>query len=152
MKHSSNDKEKEIVWLKGEVKTPPFSSEAPIEAGYFMDDRKRKRLEAAGWQVGTAADFLELSSAESEMIELKLALSRKFKDFRERQNLSQKALAEKMQSSQSRVAKIEAGDSSITIDLMVRGLLTMGATRPEIAEAMLSADNKERKSREFLPT
>lgn len=104
-----------------------------------MDDHKRQQLEAAGWQVGTVADFLELSPSESEMVEFKLALSRKFKSLRESQKLSQKALAEKMQSSQSRVAKIEAGDSSVTIDLILRGLFSMGATRQEIAEAMLDS-------------
>ncbi|MDJ0662312.1 MAG: helix-turn-helix transcriptional regulator [Crocosphaera sp.] len=104
-----------------------------------MDNQKRQRLEAAGWQVGTVAEFLELSPSESEMIEVKLALSRKFKSLRESKKLSQQALAEKMQSSQSRVAKIEAGDSSATIDLMVQGLLSMGATRQEIAEAMLDS-------------
>ena len=117
-----------------------------------MDACKRQRLKAAGWQVGTVADFLELSPAESEMVEFKLALSRKFKGLRESQKLSQKALAKKMQSSQSRVAKIEAGDSSVTIDLIVRGLFTMGATCREIAEVMLNADIKEKESGELLPT
>lgn len=117
-----------------------------------MDDRKRQRLKEAGWQVGTVADFLELSPAESEMVEFKLALSRKFKALRESKKLSQKALAEKMQSSQSRIAKIEAGDSSVSLDLIMRGLFTMGATRPEIAEVMLNIDYEEQQSRELLPT
>jgi hypothetical protein len=34
-----------------------------------MDQKKRARLEAAGWKVGTVQDFLELSDAESAMIE-----------------------------------------------------------------------------------
>ncbi|CCQ59497.1 MAG: helix-turn-helix domain-containing protein [Crocosphaera sp.] len=104
-----------------------------------MDENKRQRLEEAGWQVGTVAEFLELSESESEMVEFKLALSRQFKLLRESQQLSQQALAEKMQSSQSRVAKIEAGDSSVTIDLIVRGLFSMGATRQEIAQSMLDS-------------
>lgn len=103
-----------------------------------MDDRKRQRLKAAGWQIGTVVDFLELSPVEAEIVEFKLALSQKFKTLRESQNLSQKALAEKMQSSQSRIAKIEAGDASVTLDLILRGLLTMGATRAEIAEVILN--------------
>ncbi|MGK7880952.1 MAG: helix-turn-helix domain-containing protein [Crocosphaera sp.] len=104
-----------------------------------MDENKRQRLEEAGWQVGTVAEFLELSESESEMVEFKLALSRHFKSLRESQKLSQQALAEKMQSSQSRVAKIEAGDSSVTIDLILRGLFSMGATRQEIAQSMLDS-------------
>ena len=31
-----NDEDKPLVWLKGEVKTPPFSSEARIEAGTLL--------------------------------------------------------------------------------------------------------------------
>ena len=104
-----------------------------------MDNNKRQRLEKAGWQVGTVTEFLELSQSESEMVELKLALSRQFKSLRERQNLSQQALAEKIKSSPSNVAKIEAGDSSVTIDLMIQGLFSMGATCQEIAKAMLDS-------------
>jgi phage-related protein len=28
--------DKPLVWLKGQVKTPPFSAEARLEAGYFL--------------------------------------------------------------------------------------------------------------------
>ncbi len=104
-----------------------------------MDENKRQRLEKAGWQVGTVAEFLELSPSESEMVEFKLALSQQFKSLRESQKISQQALADKMQSSQSRVAKIEAGDSSVTIDLILRGLFSMGATRQDIAQSMLDS-------------
>jgi len=31
-----NLKEKPLVWLKGEIKTPPFSSTARMEAGYLL--------------------------------------------------------------------------------------------------------------------
>ena len=106
-----------------------------------MDAQKRQRLEEAGWQVGSVAEFLELSPSESEMVELKLALSRKFKSLRKSQKLSQQAVADKMQSSQSRVAKIESGDSSVTIDSMMRGLFSMGATRQDIAKALIKPSN-----------
>ncbi len=104
-----------------------------------MDENKRQRLEKAGWKVGTVAEFLELSPSESEMVEFKLALSQQFKSLRESQKISQQALADKMQSSQSRVAKIEAGDSSVTVDLILRGLFSMGATRQDIAQSMLDS-------------
>lgn len=107
-----------------------------------MDLNKRQRLEASGWQIGTVENFLELSEAEAKIVELKLSLSRLFKSWRENQELSQKALAKKMQSSQSRVAKIEAGDGSVTIDLIMRGLFSMGATQKEIAEILISYENK----------
>lgn len=101
-----------------------------------MDTEKRKRLETAGWVVGDASDFLGLSSAESELVELKTRLALFAKEQRKANNLSQGALAEKMGSSQSRVAKIESGDPSVSLDLIVRALLTTGTTRQELAKAI----------------
>ena len=105
-----------------------------------MDTEKRKRLEAAGWAVGDASDFLELTPAEAELVELKVQLALLVKKQRKIHNLSQNALAKKMGSSQSRVAKIESGDPSVSLDLIVRALLTTGATRQELAEVMMDSD------------
>jgi len=101
-----------------------------------MDKAKRKRLEKAGWKVGTAADFLELTSVEAELVEMKLALSSRLRKARERRHLTQSDLAERMGSSQSRVAKMEAGDPTVSLDLLVHGLLATGASRREIATAL----------------
>jgi len=106
-----------------------------------MDTAKRQKLEAAGWKVGSTADFLELTSEESALIEMKLALAKKVKELRKMQNISQKSLAESMGSSQSRVAKMEAGDPSVSIDLLVSGLVYVGATKEVIAEAISSSGN-----------
>ncbi|MEG4344460.1 helix-turn-helix transcriptional regulator [Microcoleus sp. A003_D6] len=103
-----------------------------------MDAIKRQRLEAAGWRVGDAADFLELSVEEVAFIEMKLSLSKRLKQLRISQNLSQESLAKKIKSSQSRVAKIEAGDPSVSLDLMVRTLLAIGATREDVALVIAS--------------
>jgi DNA-binding XRE family transcriptional regulator len=102
-----------------------------------MDAVKRQRLEAAGWRVGDAADFLELSPEEAAFIEMKLSLSRRLRELRLSQQLSQQSLAKKINSSQSRVAKMEAGDPSVSLDLMVRTLLAMGATREDVAIALV---------------
>jgi DNA-binding XRE family transcriptional regulator len=101
-----------------------------------MDAAKRQRLEAAGWSIGDASDFLELSSEESTYIELKLALSKRLKQLRLSKQLSQQTLAERIKSSQSRVAKMEAGDPSVSLDLLVRALLCIGATTQELADAI----------------
>jgi DNA-binding XRE family transcriptional regulator len=101
-----------------------------------MDLDKRQRLEAAGWTVGDASDFLGLSPEEAAFIELKLALSKRLKQQRESQQLTQEALAKRIKSSQSRVAKMEAGDPSVSLDLLVRTLLSVGATAQDIAEAI----------------
>jgi DNA-binding XRE family transcriptional regulator len=82
-----------------------------------MEPAKRQRLEAVGWTVGDASDFLGLSPEEAAFIELKLALSRCLKQHRESQQLTQQALAKQIKSSQSRVAKMEAGNPSVSLDL-----------------------------------
>jgi hypothetical protein len=101
-----------------------------------VDSAKRKKLEQAGWNVGSAGDFLGLSDAESAFVELKLALSYSLKERRTAQGLSQTALAKRLRSSQSRIAKMEASDPSVSVDLLVRALLATGASRSEIAAAI----------------
>jgi DNA-binding XRE family transcriptional regulator len=101
-----------------------------------MDARKKKRLEAAGWRVGSTQEFLGLSSAEAAYIELKIALSDKLKERRQRQRVTQQELARVLGSSQSRVAKMEAGDPTVSLDLLMRGLFALGATRKDVARAI----------------
>jgi len=101
-----------------------------------MKASKRKRLEATGWRLGSAAEFLELSDVESALIDLRLALSRALKLRRVKLQLSQRDLAKRIASSQSRVAKMEAADPDVSIDLLLRGLLATGATRRDVAKAI----------------
>jgi DNA-binding transcriptional regulator YiaG len=101
-----------------------------------MDKAKRKRLEAAGWKVGTAAEFLGLSDEEAAIVELRLRLSDSVRVRRTRLGLSQAAFAKRLGSSQSRVAKMEAADPSVSLDLLLRALLALGATRREIARTI----------------
>jgi DNA-binding XRE family transcriptional regulator len=101
-----------------------------------MEPTKRQKLEAAGWKVGAVAEFLDLSYEEIEMIEIRLSLSKLLKQFRKKQELSQQKLAENINSSQSRVAKMEASDPSVSIDLLIKSLLSLGATREDIATAI----------------
>jgi len=85
-----------------------------------MDSEALKRLEAAGWHSGTVTELFGLTPEESELIELRLALSKRIKQLRLEKNLTQKALGKQIGSSQSRVAKIESGDPSVSMDLMFR--------------------------------
>jgi DNA-binding transcriptional regulator YiaG len=101
-----------------------------------MDKAKQKRLEAAGWTVGSAADFLGLSEEEAAIVELRLRLSDSVRRRRTRLGLSQTTFAKRLGSSQSRVAKMEAADPSVSLDLLLRALLALGATRREIARAI----------------
>ena len=98
-----------------------------------MKRSKKDRLEAAGWRVGTAQEFLGLTQEEAAFIEMKLALAESIRKRRQARRLTQTQLAKRLGSSQSRVAKIEAADPSVSIDLLVRSLLAMGASRAEVA-------------------
>lgn len=98
-----------------------------------MKKEKRAQLEAAGWRVGSTADFLRLSPDEVAFIEMKLALARSIRTRRLRRKLAQGQLAKLINSSQSRVAKMEAADVSVSLDLLIRTLLVLGASRREVA-------------------
>ena len=104
----------------------------------MMKQAKRQRLERKGWKVGDARDLLQLTDDEVTYIELKLALGDQLKTMREKKAITQVELAKLLSSSQSRVAKMESGDPSVSIDLLVKGLLALGATRKQIAGAMTS--------------
>ena len=97
-----------------------------------MNRSKTDRLEKAGWKVGSAAEFLGLTDEEAALIEMKLALARSLKDLRRRLALTQEELAKRLGSSQSRVAKMEAADATVSMELLVRSLLTLGASREEV--------------------
>ncbi len=101
-----------------------------------MDKKKKKKLESKGYKVGSAEEFLGLSKEESEYIELKLALSQALAKRRKQKKLTQAQLAKVLKSSQSRVAKIEKGDPSVSVDLLVKSLLAMGANKKSIAKAI----------------
>ena len=105
-----------------------------------MNSAKLKKLRAAGWKVGSARDFLNLSDEEAMLVELKLSLTNALKEARQKRRLSQIDLAQRMGSSQSRVAKIEAGDPSVSLDLIVRALFAAGATRQELQRAFSSKE------------
>jgi len=101
-----------------------------------MDTKKEKTLESKVYKVGTVEEFLGLSSEESEYIELKLALSEALIKRRKKSNLTQAQLAKMLKSSQSRVAKMEKGDPTVSVDLLVKSLLALGADKKSIARAI----------------
>jgi ribosome-binding protein aMBF1 (putative translation factor) len=98
-----------------------------------MRKQKKKRLESKGWKIGTVKEFLGLSAEESAYIELKIKLATGLRQRRREKGLSQLDLAAKLQSSQSRVAKMEAGDASVSLDLLIRSLITLGASERELS-------------------
>jgi DNA-binding XRE family transcriptional regulator len=101
-----------------------------------MDPKKKQQLEANGWVATSVQDFLGLSAPEMAYIETKLRLSKTVKDLRRKKNLTQTAVAELLNSSQSRVAKMEKGDDSVSIDLLLKAVFTLGATTDDVAVAL----------------
>jgi DNA-binding XRE family transcriptional regulator len=108
-----------------------------------MKKSKRAKLEAAGWAVGSVQEFLGLSDAEAALIEMKLSLSRSLRDRRQRRGLSQVELAKRLGSSQSRVAKMEAGDPSVSMDLLVSSLLVLGASAADLARVIRNGEGSK---------
>ena len=108
-----------------------------------MKDEKRKSLEASGWKVGTAEEFLNLTAVEAALIEMKLALSDGLRALRLGRGLTQTDVARVTGSSQSRVAKMEAADPSVSMDLLVRTLLRLGAS-PEAVAGLVSGSSRQK--------
>ena len=104
-----------------------------------MDKTKNSRLAAAGWRVGDAAEFLELSAEEAAFVELRLALADHLREIRIKQGWTQTQVARRLGSSQSRVAKMEVADASVSVDLLVKSLLALGASRKEVGQVIARA-------------
>ena len=101
-----------------------------------MKTAKVKKLAKAGWRVGSAKEFLGLSAEENALIDMRLSLSKKLRESRVDSGLSQSQLATRVGSSQSRIAKMEAADPTVTLDLLIRSLLALGASTKDIARAL----------------
>ena len=104
-----------------------------------MRKAKKDRLEKKGWKVGTVQDFLGLSDEEVAYVELRLRLATSLRERRKKKRLSQTELAKRINSSQSRVAKMEAGDPSVSLDLLIRALLALGASSKDLARAIAAS-------------
>jgi len=102
----------------------------------IMQASKQRKLENAGWKIGSAKDFLNLTPEENAYIEMKHSLGLTLKKLRNKENLSQVEVAKMLKSSQSRLAKMEAGDPSVSIDLLIKSLLALGAKPKDLAKAI----------------
>ena len=97
-----------------------------------MDEAKAGRLQGAGWKLGTPKEFLGLTDEETALIEIRVALARVIRERRLSLRLTQEDLAKQLRSSQSRIAKMEASDATVSMDFLVRSLLVLGATTQEV--------------------
>ncbi|MGI0014336.1 MAG: helix-turn-helix domain-containing protein [Nitrososphaera sp.] len=104
----------------------------------MMHKSKKDRFRKKGWRIGTVEDFLHLTAEEAAYVELRLRLSNSLRKYRNSRKLSQVQLARLIKSSQSRVAKMEGGDPSVSLDLLIRSLLTLGASQQDLAKTISS--------------
>jgi len=101
-----------------------------------MNKNKKSRLASKGWQVGDAGDFLDLTEEEAAFVDLKVALAQSLKKRRQARKWTQTQLANAIGSSQPRVAKMEGADPSVSIDLLIKALLSTGASRRDLANVI----------------
>ena len=94
-----------------------------------MNKTKQNRLKNKGWAVGSADEFLGLTPEETAYLDLKQSLAQTLRQRRQEKNLTQKQLAALLHSSQSRVAKMEAADPNVSIDLLLRAHFALGAPK-----------------------
>jgi len=91
-----------------------------------MDADKRKALEVAGWKFGDAADFLEMTDEERQLLDTRVEMALAIPRLRARMNLSQKELASRLKTSQPRVAKIERAAPDVSLDQIFRAYAALG--------------------------
>jgi len=104
-----------------------------------MKKTKKDKLKKAGWRVGSTTDFLGLSPEEEALVEIRLVLARYLRQRRLRKKVTQVQLASEIRSSQSRVAKMESGDPTVSIDLILKCLLHLGASPKQLARIIGTA-------------
>ncbi len=91
-----------------------------------MEATKRKALEAAGWKVGDAADFLEMSDEERQLLDARMSIALAIRQQRKALKLSQKELGARLGTSQPRVARIERAAADVSMDQLVRAFTAAG--------------------------
>jgi DNA-binding XRE family transcriptional regulator len=101
-----------------------------------MKNEKKNRLEATGFRVGSTDDFLGLTRDESSLVNLRLSLAKEVRRRRVQLHYSQSELARRIGSSQSRIAKLEAAESDVSLDLLFRALFATGAKMRDVGKVV----------------
>jgi ribosome-binding protein aMBF1 (putative translation factor) len=99
-----------------------------------MKPSKKRKLQRAGFKVGTVQEFLGLSDEEMALIELKVRLVAMLRQVRQARGMRQQDLADLIASSQSRIAKMEAGESDVSLDLIFKAFFSLGVSRQQLAK------------------
>lgn len=110
-----------------------------------MDKDRERKLREAGLEIGDYGDFLGLTHEDRAFVEIRLALVRAVRERRRKElKISQAAFAKRIGSSQSRVAKMEAGDASVSLDLLMTSLVQTGSTSADIGRMLIESSVSRR--------
>jgi hypothetical protein len=109
-----------------------------------MDKHTQKAIEDAGFRVTTVREFLDLTEAENELVELRVAISQAVRAKRESAGVTQSQLADRVHSSQPRIAKIEAAAPGVSLDLMFRSYFALGGKFADLSGNKRNAENGRR--------
>lgn len=98
-----------------------------------------KRRKGKTWVETDVEELLGLTPEDLVIIEFRAALAVALQRARKRKKLTQEEAAEQIGTSQAQVSKMEGGQSSITIDRLIKALAALGVSRPMILRALNSA-------------
>ncbi len=99
-----------------------------------MDEKKQSKLVTKNWKIGESRDYLKIDSEEMALIELKVSLGNTLKNKREQKEITRSQLAESLHASQSIIEKMETGDPSVSVNLLIDSLLSLGLSKDELAK------------------
>jgi DNA-binding XRE family transcriptional regulator len=118
----------EVLQARPTLEMPSFDSwRALVEY-----DGSPEHPQACKWARGDFVDFLELTDAEVGLVDIRLALARRLQHVRCDREWTQSDMAGELGTSQSRIARMEDPDPSVSIELLVKSLLALGASREEL--------------------
>lgn len=104
-----------------------------------MDRAKKESLEKKGWKVGDIDEYLGLTPAEMVIVEMKAGLAEALAKKRKKSGLTQIEASAKAKTSQSRFAKAEHSDSSVSLELMIKLFFSLGADKKELFKVLRTA-------------
>ena len=98
-----------------------------------MKAKKKKALELAGYKMTDSVEWLELSPEEEAIVKIRVNFAMEIDRVCKERGITQQALAEKIGTRQSGVARMLNNPSKVTIDSLIKTLLVLGTPSKRIA-------------------
>jgi len=99
----------------------------------MMKTKKKKALESVGYKVTDTAEWLGLSPEEEAIVNMRVNFAMEIERVCKERGITQQALAEKIGTRQSGVARMLNNPSKVTIDSLIKTLLVLGTPSKRIA-------------------